>query len=385
MMCIPVLLATLLLAPLVAHTGNPTTIQWAELTAKAGGAKGFVQLSSGEILAARTRCEFNETSVVCSRSKDGGRTWGVLSTIVCVPGKQDVGDGHLIQLKSGEVLYSFRQNLTGGGAKGAQAYSIRVAVSRDGGTIWQPHSVVVESAVGFEARHNSSLGLWSSFLLAKRDGTLLCFFDDEATPGREGLHNHQWLMAKTWYREQQTWGSPVIVSRAAGRELSRDGMASVVELESGRLLAAFESVRADKPHANLIRLVTSDDGGKTWSWQTKGRGVLFEPGDHRYMAVAPWLARCTDGTLICVFATDEDRAEPDRPGTPPPQFHMDIKCVVSCDGGQSWTQRAQTVFAGSHRCYAPGLSVLQDGSLLLTFVDFAMRGARAVRGDFSGD
>jgi hypothetical protein len=375
-------LTALLLAPLAGlHAADATAIQWVGLTANAGGGKGFVQLSSGEVLATRTHCESNEALVVCSRSEDDGRTWRDLSTIVRVPGKQDVGDGHLIQLKSGEVLYSFRQNFTGGGAKEARTYSIRVAASRDGGRSWRPHSVVAESIAASDASRDDIRGLWSSYLLAKRDGDLLCFFDDEATPDREGFHGQQWLMAKTWDPKQQTWGQPVIVSRSGERQLSRDGMASVVELESGRLLAALESAQTDKPHVNLIRFVTSDDGGKTWSWRTNDRSVLFEPGDHRHMAVAPWLAQCPGDTLICVFATDEDRAEPDQPGTPPAQFHMDIKCVLSCDGGKSWTQRAETVFTGSHRCYAPGVAVLQDRSLLLTFVDFATGVAHALRGD----
>ena len=376
------LLTALLLAPLaVLHAADAPAIQWIELTATAGGGKGFVQLSSGEVLATRTQCKSSETLVVCSCSKDGGRTWRELSTIARVPGKQDLGDGHLIQLKSGEVLYSFRQNFTSGGAKEARTYSIRVAASRDGGKSWQPHSVVAESTAASDALRGAPRGLWSSFLLAMRDETLLCFYDDEATPDREGFHGHQWLMAKTWDPRQKAWVQPVIVSRGPSQQLSRDGMASVVELESGRLLVALESAQTEKPHANLIRFVTSDDGGRTWSWQTKDRGVLFEPSDRRHMAVAPWLAQCPDGTLICVFATDEDRTETDQPGTPPAQFHMDIKCVLSCDGGSSWTQRAQTVFTDSHRCYAPGLAVLQDSSLLLTFIDFATRSVRALHGD----
>jgi hypothetical protein len=370
-------LAVLTLAPLASYPDDPSPVRWTELTANAGGGKGFVQLSSGDLLAARTHSRSNETSVVCSRSEDQGKTWRDVSTIVRVPGVQDVGDGHLVQLKSGEVLYSFRQNPAGGATNDARQYSIRIAVSRDNGRSWQPHSVVADS----EARQGSTRGLWSSFLLARRDGTLLCFYDDEATPDREGFHRHQWLMAKTWDPGRRAWARPVVVSRAGGRQLSRDGMASVVELESGRLLAALESTQTDKPHANLIRFVTSDDGGTTWSWPSAGRGVLFEPADRRHMAVAPWLAQRKDGTLICAFATDEDRAEPDPPGTPPNRFNMDIKYVLSRDGGRTWTTQAQPVFTASHRCYAPGLAVLQDGSLLLTFADFATKSFRAFRGD----
>lgn len=374
-------LAALLLAPLAACPDTPATIRWTELSENAGGGKGFAQLATGEILAARTHGGSNGTSVVCSRSEDRGRTWRDVSTIVRLPGAQDVGDGHLVQLKSGEVLYSFRQNTARGATNEVRTYSIRIAISRDGGGSWQPHSVVTAS----EARPGATRGLWSSFLLARRDGALLCFYDDEATPDREGFPRHQWLMAKSWHPQRQVWGRAVVVSRAEGRLLARDGMASVVELESGRLLAALESVQTDKPHANLIRFVTSDDGGATWSWPDNGRGVLFEPADRRHMAVSPWLAQGPDGMLVCVFATDEDRAGPDPPGTPPVRLNMDIKCVLSRDGGQTWTRQAQPVFTNSHRAYAPGAAVLQDGSLLVTFADFATRRFRARRGDLTDD
>lgn len=369
-------------APVPGGEAGGPLIRWSELTAKAGGAKGFVQLASGDILAAHTRRRANETSVICSRSQDGGRSWGEWAVIARAPGSQDLGDGHLVQLPDGGVLYSYRQNQTRGATNDAKTYSIRVAASRDGGKSWQPHSVVAESAAGPGQPGDAPRGLWSSFLLPRRDGTLLCFYDDEATPSREGFPGHQWLTVKTWDPIRKNWGEPVTASRAGPRpQLSREGMASVVELQSGRLLAVLESAQLERPHANLIRSVTSDDGGKTWSWSAGGRGVVFEPADRRHMAVSPWLARLHDETLVCVFATDEDRPEPDRPGAPPEEFHMDIKCVLSRDGGHSWTRPARTVFDGTHRCYAPGAAVLQDGSLLVVFSDFAARGTRALRGD----
>ena len=56
-------------------------ISWSELSAQAGGAKGAVQLASGDILATRTEWRAGETAVVCSRSGDGGKRWHDLSVI----------------------------------------------------------------------------------------------------------------------------------------------------------------------------------------------------------------------------------------------------------------------------------------------------------------
>ena len=86
------------------------------------------------------------------------------------------------------------------------------------------------------------------------------------------------------------------------------------------------------------------------------------------------------GTLICAFATDEDREIPDKPATHPVRMNMDIKYVLSLDNGRTWDIPAQTIFDRSHRNYAPGVLLLKDGSLLATFMDFSGRGSIAMRG-----
>jgi hypothetical protein len=75
--------------------------------------------------------------------------------------------------------------------------------------------------------------------------------------------------------------------------------------------------------------------------------------------MAPWLARLTDGTLVCVFATDEDRETPHRPGTPPAKLNTDMKCILSTDDGQTWSKPAATVDNNSHQDYTPGVVELR--------------------------
>ena len=84
--------------------------------------------------------------------------------------------------------------------------------------------------------------------------------------------------------------------------------------------------------------------------------------------------------MLCVFATDEDQPWPSPPGTHPWYLKTDVKCVSSLDQGRSWSGAAQTIFAGTHHTYAPGVLPLSDGSLLLTCEDFATGGHRAFRG-----
>ena len=356
-------------------------ISWSELSAQAGGAKGAVQLTSGDILATRTQWRTGETAIVCSRSTDGGKRWQDLSVIARgLPG-QDMGDGHLVQLPDGAVLFSYRHNRHRTRETGLRCYSLRTAISRDAGLTWQPHSIVAESVLEPAKEPEALRGLWSSFLLLKRNGTLQCYYDDEDTPHRAGFFRHQWVTMKTWDTNAQQWVKPVTVARAHHpRRLSRDGMASVVELPSGRLLCVFESVQTSRPHPNCIRLVTSDDGGRTWSWRQQERGIVFQSRKPNHLAVSPWVAALPGGSLLCVFATDEDQPLPSPSGTHPWHLKTDVKYVSSLDEGRTWSPAAQTIFAGTHHCYAPGVLPLRDGSLLVTCQDFSTGGHRAFRG-----
>jgi hypothetical protein len=356
-------------------------VSWTELSAQAGGAKGAVQLTSGAILATRTGWHAGETTVVCSRSTDAGEHWQDISVIARGRSGADLGDGHLVQIPDGAVLFSYRHNQRRTNETGLRRYSVRTAISHDAGQTWQPHSVVAESVLDPAKEPEALRGLWSSFLLRKRDGTLQCYYDDEDTPHRDGFFRHQWISMRTWDTNSQQWVNPVTVSRAQERQrLSRDGMASVVELPSDQLLCVLESVHTAPPHANCIRLVRSDDGGRTWSWQREERRVLFQPGKPNHLAVSPWVTCLAGGPLLCVFATDEDQPRPGKSGTPPWRLKMDVKSVLSFDQGRTWSRAADTIFAGTHRSYVPGVVQLRDGSLLVTWQDFSTWGHQSVRG-----
>ncbi len=151
-------------------------------------------------------------------------------------------------------------------------------------------------------------------------------------------------------------------------------MPSVVELSPGRLLCVVESVQVASPHAGVIRQVTSDDGGRTWSWERRERAVVYEPSDKRFAAYAPWLARLPGGALVCVFGTNEERPEPSPPGAPPPELNLDIKYVCSGDSGRSWSPPPATVYEGSHHNYMPGVLPLKvgrrKGALLFLMLDY---------------
>jgi hypothetical protein len=364
------------------NTNGLLHIQWDKTAQRAGGAKGFVELANGDLLATRTAGAKQSTKIICSKSPDGGKTWRDFSTIDqdATPGS-DIGDGHLLELRDRSLLYSYRKNLHGAAATNGPRYEIRVAVSRDGGLSWTAHSTV--KAV--RAEKNEVRGLWSSALHQRKDGALLCFYDDEDAAWQAGFKRHQWLMMKHWDAPTSTWSDPVIVSRASDpKHLSRDGMPSVVELPDSTLLCALESVRTEKPHVNVVRLVRSSDGGKSWNWQREERQLLYAPAQKEFSAVSPWLSHLENNILLCVFATDEERETPDRPGAPVKTMNRDIKFVCSRDQGRTWTTHAFPVAMETHKTYMPQMIQLRhprhQGAFLCLYLDTVL-GFRCLRGN----
>jgi len=336
-------------------------IEWDQTAHAGGGFKAPLELSNGDILAVETeRTQPQGQRIVCRKSADGGLTWHFYGEIVRDESPADMGDGHIIQLRNGDILYSYRHNVAWGPAEN-RSYRLEVAISKDGGRHWRHHSEVAES-LGCE------YGLWSTFLLEKRDGTLQCYYDDERTPADNGLPRHQWLTMKTWDPKSGQWTNPVTVSRAHNPEhLSRDGMPTVVEVAKNKLLCTLETVQVAPPHRGLLMSVTSEDGGKSWSWTKAERKLLYQPKDINYNALAAWTITLSDGRLLCVFTTDEDRTEPGVPATG--VLSQDLKYMISRDKGRTWSKPA--LIDANYPCYFPGVCELlhakQPGSVLVQY------------------
>ncbi len=327
-------------------------VLWSPEARPAGGAKGALVLRDGRVLVARSE----GARIVLSQSGDEGKTWRDVSTVATGEEGTDMGDGNLVQTKDA-LLYVYRFNRK-------PSYSIRVAQSRDGGRTWTDHSTV--EAVE-EKGPGPSRGLWAPFLFVTRKGRLQCYYDDEHTPFVRGFPGHQWVTMREW--DGKRWGEGTTVARAHDPALlSRDGMATVVETAPDKLLCAFESVQTERPLAGVARLVTSEDGGQHWSWEKRERAVLYEPKDRRFLVFCPWLAQ-VGKSIVCVFATSEDMPEPGVSGTPAHQLRLDVKSVVSDDGGKTWGAKA-TVYKGTDRNYLSGVVALPKGRLLCTFLDF---------------
>lgn len=337
-------------------------VLWSGDTRPAPAAKGGLVLA-GRVLVAGSRPFAEGRELVLHGSRDAGRHWQEVGVIATDPSPQaDLGDGNVVRLRDGRLLCVYRRNHHGPNPD----YAIEVAESGDGGATWKRHSTV--EAVRPEGPGQSQ-GLWAPFLFVTAKGEAQCYYDDEHLPWKSGVSGHQWIVMKAW--QGGRWSSSVVVAREPVG-LSRDGMATVAQTAPGRLLCVVEAVRAEPPHAGVLRGFSSSDGGRTWGTPA----VVYSPKEP-FHAFAPSLAR-VGKTLVLAFATNEDRAETLPTGNPPDKLRLDIKSIVSDDGGRSWSS-SSLAFGGTHRSYLPCLVSLGGGRLLATFHDYE-RGPLAVEG-----
>ena len=282
-------------------------------------------------------------ALVVRRSTDGGKTWGDLA--VAARGRQDLGDGNLVALKSGELALSYRDNAP-------PAYAIRAVRSADGGKSWSAPETVA----------TNDRGLWAPFLLPLESGGLLCFYDDEGWPARGGRPGHQWIAARRYDPRTKAWGEPVVASRRPGTGLARDGMFVAVETSPGRIVGAVEDVAERESRPSGIYRALSTDGGRTWGWERGDRPAIFT-GTWPHMAVSPAMADLGGGRILCAFGTDEGQATASRSGTPAHRMALETWGSLSRDGGRTWGP-GFPLHKGTARDYLPALTPRRGGAWL---------------------
>lgn len=302
----------------------------------AEGAKFLCRLEDGEMATTYTVVEPNAVKVFLAVSDDEGAKWTTRAVIVEAAGGVDAGDGALLQTHGGELLYAYRHNRDTGDRRDAPYYSIRVRASDNGGFTWRDHSIVEEVSVD-QLGDGDQRGLWGPFLFQTSEGDIQCYYDDENRPHNEGFRRHQWIVMETWSEKNGCWEDPVTVARPYNRrELSRDGMPSVAELD-GRLICFFEGVESigDNRYRSVLRSVFSDDGGRRWSWRRNRRLPVYRSPD-TFSSFAPHGIALSNGWMAVVFVTDEDRTAPAMLSVTPDRMQLDVKLIISRDGGEHW-------------------------------------------------
>ncbi len=126
----------------------------------------------------------------------------------------------------------------------------------------------------------------------------------------------------------------------------------IIQLQDGRLLAVAEK-------GNGIATNYSNDYGKTWT-----REVVIAPNGNIPYAV-PDVIQLTDGTIIVGFNP--------RPSSPYSEDRLfGIRCVISYDNGESWTDPIY-IFDAKHTfdngCWEPQLIELPSGEIHCYFAN----------------
>jgi hypothetical protein len=104
----------------------------------------------------------------------------------------------------------------------------------------------------------------------------------------------------------RSWQPPALIARAEGR-LFEEPAATV--LEDGTVLMMFRESASDR-----LYQCQSQDGGESWT----------EPADTGLAGCPPHLCRLADGRLLCTYGYR--------------YFPYEIRCVLSADGGASWSE-----------------------------------------------
>lgn len=257
------------------------------------------RLADGTVL-----CSYNSPSgptgsvqTYVSRSTDGGYTFPT-SVNVYPTTSSGVTSSNFAQLANGDLLLALHDgnpNPGGSAPQDSDTSYIRVVISHDAGVTWQPLSIVHSSTV---------VGLWETWMIALPSGKLLCFYASEEGWYFENKRFPNAIYQAASFDNGQTWGDPV---RITGMPGSRDGVPSVERDKNGKLYCFFEAQdwRGTGISASfLIRCITSDDEGSTWSTNRMlvSRPSSTVPG-HRH--ASPRCLMLPNGKMLVTFYSSE--------------------------------------------------------------------------------
>ncbi|KAH8913831.1 glycoside hydrolase family 93 protein [Atractiella rhizophila] len=241
-------------------------------------------LSDGSILAVFTYFQGDTHILTVTKSTNGGSsfvTWGTIASQT-----NDLDNPHLVQLRDGSILATFRNNDKVNGAY--SYYRITACRSTDGGKTWSFVSHVAERAA------SGVNGLWEPFGRVANDGSIQVYYASENNA------NDQDILVKTSTNGGSSWSGPVTV--AGGSTTGRDGMPGVAKFNDGaeKLMCVFETTEGTGTFT--IKSVVSADDGKTWGV----RSQVYRPTGTNNNAGAPQIVQKPDNSLVVSFMTDED-------------------------------------------------------------------------------
>jgi len=253
-----------------------------------GGVYGRMIALPGEA----TLCAFERRGACyVARSESGGRGWQEPVEAA----RFEFGTAanpELCAIEGSTVLLAYNERPR----DGLHPFTIRTAISRDGGRTWSPQTLV------YTAGTSPEQGCWEPCLLRLPSGRLQLYFANE----QPYPHSREQEISLTVSDDDgATWSRP---RRIAFRPGGRDGMpVPLLRPERGDILLAIEDlVPGRKLQPALLRTSLDEP------WPEGAEPDRWAPVDlaPQVYAGAPYLARLPDGRVLLSCQSDEGRAEP---------------------------------------------------------------------------
>lgn len=252
----------------------------------------------------------------------------------------------------------------------AGKHGITICRSNNNGKDWVYDSTVIG---------NTSRFVGAPFLFRADNGDLQCYYDSEQLAADNGHPGYQWIAMQGRNGTSGAWSKygTVVASREANPALmTRDGMATVVNLGNNRLMCVTEGVETNATggtNANVIRAIQSWDGGKTWDYNN--RKIVYQSridagSGRRYNSYVPYAIRIGGGPVAVVFCTDEDfSGPPDYSSQDVMTRRAHVKYIQTNNSFENWGA-VSTIWSAGDKAYAPGLFERWSNNAIVTIDNF---------------
>ena len=337
---------------------NITTIfsnQINQIFKGAGPIRSMTKVSNGRIIGGKIKGHVIEVWA----TTNNGSKWSRIGTIASNSAIK-YGDIMLLALPKVPIVFcAFREeNLS-------HKFKITICRSNNGGVNWIYDSTVINW-------QNSFVG--APWLFIAQNGDMQCYYDSEPLASNNGSPRNQWIAMQGRNGIEGEWNkyNIVTVSRDINKKkVCRDGMPSVIDLGNNRIMVVTEGVddqRNGGMRANVIRVIQSFNGGKTWDYN--GRRIIYQSkidtkSNKRFNSYCPMGIRIGNSSVGVVFCTDEDFDYPSASNAPVGKRNSHIKFIRSLDNFETWGDLKQ-FWSDGRKAYAPGMIEAKLNEILVS-------------------